>query len=100
MEIMSPQMNLSAFAAGRIVGGMNFPQFWAYGKAGKFSTWRWSTKSVADAQDLAMKAAMTLAERFRNGMEVPFREGRYYPNYPMREQILQEFKDLSGQTTA
>src|SRR5579859_2071596 len=79
---------------------MNFPQFWAYGKAGGFCAWRWSANSLAEAQDLAMKAAMALADRFRNGIEMHSHGGRYYPNQPLREQILQEFKDLSGQLTA
>lgn len=79
---------------------MNFPQFWAYGKAGSFSAWRWSANSVAEAQDLAMKAAMALADRFRNGIEMHSHGGRYYPNHPLREQMLQEFRDLSGQLTA
>lgn len=81
---------------------MNFPQFWARGKNGGFICWRWSANSMAEAQALAVQAAGQLAERFRTGT---FRNagasgGGYYPNRPMREQVLQSIKDGAGEIAA
>jgi hypothetical protein len=74
---------------------MNFPKFWALGKSGDFSCWRWSSQSITEAQSLANEAAQQLAQRFRSGF--PPRGGNhYYPNHPFREQILQEIPGSGG----
>jgi hypothetical protein len=78
---------------------MNFPQFWARGESGDVSCWRWSSKSLAEAQVLANQAAEQLAERFRHG-DLPQHRHGYYPNRPFREQILQEVRNLSGEVVA
>jgi hypothetical protein len=78
---------------------MNFPQFWARGTSGDFLVWRWSVKSMAEAQSLADEAARQLAARFRAG-NFPPKHGGYYPDRPFREQILREIKNGSGETTA
>ncbi|HEX4349309.1 MAG TPA: hypothetical protein VH251_02925 [Verrucomicrobiae bacterium] len=78
---------------------MNFPKYWACGKSGNFSAWRWSSQSLAEAQALANQVAQQLAERFRAGGFAPH-QGTYYPNRPFREQVLQEFKNPAGETTA
>ena len=79
---------------------MNFPQYWARGRIGGFFAWRWSSVSQAEAQTLADEAARRLAERFRVGNYPPNAELLYYPGRPFREQIIQEFKDATGQTLA
>src|SRR5262245_40425429 len=78
---------------------MNFPQFWARGESGEVFCWRWSSKSLAEAQALANQAAEQLAERFKHGDRPPHHHG-YYPNRPFREQILQEVRNLSGEVVA
>jgi hypothetical protein len=78
---------------------MNFPPFWARGASGDFSCWRWSSKSLAEAQSLAAEAAQQLAERFAHG-DFPPKHGGYYPNRPFREPVLQEIKDDAGETAA
>src|SRR5580692_8224730 len=78
---------------------MNFPQFWAQGRSGNFFAWRWSSKSLDDAQALATQAAQKLAERFRSG-DRPTQGGHYYPDRPVREQVLQEHKDNAGALSA
>lgn len=78
---------------------MNFPQFWARGRSGDFTVWRWSSHNLAEAQSLADQAAQQLADRFQHG-DMPAKQGGYYPNRPFREQILQEIKDASGNTAA
>ncbi|MGA2175876.1 MAG: hypothetical protein ABSH38_12930 [Verrucomicrobiota bacterium] len=75
---------------------MNFPEFWARGKSGSFSCWRWSSASIADAQSLANQAAQQLADRFRAG-DYPPKHGGYYPDRPFREQVLQEIKNEAGE---
>ncbi len=78
---------------------MNFPQFWARGRSGDFFAWRWSSKSLEEAQSLANQAAQMLAERFRSG-DRPTQGGHYYPNRPFREQVLQEHKNGTGEISA
>jgi len=78
---------------------MNFPQFWARGQNGDFFAWRWSAKNMAEAQTLANQAAQQNAERFRANT-LPPKHGGYYPNRPMREQILQELKNPAGEIAA
>lgn len=78
---------------------MNFPQFWARGRSGDFFCWRWSSKSLAEAQSLADHAAQQLANRFRAG-DYPPKHGGYYPDRPFREQVLQEIKNDSSEVAA
>ena len=77
---------------------MNFPQFWARGSSGGFACWRWSSRSLAEAQSLANQAAQQLADRFRTG-DFPTKHG-YYQDRPFREQVMQEIKNSSGEATA
>ena len=78
---------------------MNFPQFWARGKNGDFLCWRWSAQSLAEAQALANQAAQQLADHFRAG-DFPPKNGGYYPDRPVREQMLQEIKNDAGEVAA
>ncbi len=78
---------------------MNFPQFWARGVSGDFFVWRWSLRSVEEAQSLASEAARQLAERFKEG-DFPPKHGGYYPDRPFREQVLQEVQDGAGEVSA
>jgi hypothetical protein len=78
---------------------MNFAPFWARGKSGVFNVWRWSFQSPAEAQALANQAAKELAARFPDG-EFPAGRRGYYPDRPVREEILQEIKDPTGAVTA
>ncbi len=78
---------------------MNFPQFWARGSSGGFTTWRWSFKDLAEAQALANQAAQQLADRFRVG-DRPRKQWGYYPNRPFREQILREIRNDAGEISA
>ncbi len=78
---------------------MNFPPFWARGKAGDFIAWRWSFQSIDEAQALATQAAHQLADRFRSGGGPSLNRG-YYPDRPFREQVLREFRNSAGQLSA
>ncbi len=81
---------------------MNFPQFWAKGVSGGVACWRWSSRSVAEAQALATQAAGQLAERIRalDFSSSSASGGGYYPNRAMREPILQEFRGGAGEIAA
>ncbi len=80
---------------------MNFPPFWAKGVSGNFSAWHWSFKSFEEAQALANQAAQQVADAFRaDNMPSDHGRGGYYPDRPFREEILQEFKDATGETSA
>jgi hypothetical protein len=78
---------------------MNFAPFWARAKSGGFIAWRWSFQSAAEAQSLANQAAQQLADRFKT-RDLPPKQRGYYPNRPFREQVLQEFKKETGETSA
>lgn len=77
---------------------MNFPPYWAKGSCQGFACWRWSHRSVADAQSLADDAARKLADRFKAG-DMP-EHGYGYPDRPFRELVIRELKDHSGGLTA
>ena len=79
---------------------MNFPQFWARAKEGDYICWRWSFKSVAEAESLARQAVEQLMARIKAGDVPRSTHGGYYPNRPFREQILREFKNNTGETSA
>ncbi len=78
---------------------MNFPKYWARGDSDGFSCWRWSSQNLAEAQALANQAVRELAARIQAGAR-PTSRGGYYPNRPFREQVLQEFKNSSGEVTS
>jgi hypothetical protein len=74
---------------------MQFPKFWATGKSGSFSTWRWSDNSFAEARALAEEAAHHLEMKFNANGWAAERYG--YANRPLREPVLREFRDSAGQ---
>jgi len=78
---------------------MNIPRFWAKSTHEGFISWRWSQQSFDEAKSLASQAARSIAERFAHGGFD--RNQRYgYGDRPMREQVLREFKDVSGASSA
>jgi len=79
---------------------MNFPPFWARAKQEDFVCWRWSFKSVAEAEAMAAQALEQLMARIKSGDIPPSTDGGYYPNRPFREQIIREIKNTSGDIPA
>ena len=79
---------------------MNFPPFWARAKAVDFVCWRWSFKSMAEAEALAAQALEQLMARFKSGDIPRSSHGGYYPNRPFREQIIREIRNPAGETSA
>lgn len=75
---------------------MKFPKFWAHGRSGNFSAWQWSDNSVEEARALADEAAHRLEMQFNPDRPSP----RYgYGNRPLREPVLREMVDTSGQVS-
>jgi hypothetical protein len=73
---------------------MNFPQFWARGRSGSFSVWRWSDASVDEVKVAAQAAAERMAAQFAaDGLSNAYG----YGNRPMREPVLREMRDASGE---
>jgi len=69
---------------------MRFPRFWARGRSGPATCWRWSDASREDAQQQADARAAELARLFASGK--PF--DRYiYGDRPLREQVVHEAGD-------
>jgi hypothetical protein len=78
---------------------MNFPPFWAKGTAGDISCWRWSNTNLSEAESLARAAAESLAARLKAGAKLQRRYG-YDSGRPLREPVLRECKDESGELAA
>ena len=73
-------------------GAMYFPAFWARGRAGSASVWRWSDVSVADAQRDADARAVELERLFASGQRLD----RYgYFDRPVREEVLEQHPGLA-----
>jgi hypothetical protein len=72
---------------------MHFPKFWALGTAGKYRCWRSSDVSEADAKAQADTAAATIGARV--DAVAHWKYG--YPDRAVREEVLQQSLDASGQ---
>ena len=87
---------------------MNIPRYWAKGDSTvqgavthphsgasieHLSCWGWSDSSEEDARAKGVERANALHQTFESG-EVPDRYG--YPDRPMREEIIDEWKDSDG----
>ena len=72
---------------------MNFPRHWAKAAANRFQCWRWSDVSVEDARTKAETAVRALAERFKTTEQLPAQDHYGYPDRPMREEVLREFRN-------
>jgi hypothetical protein len=74
---------------------MKFPRFWAQGRAGDFSVWRWSDRNEDEAKTAAQQAAQLLAAQFEKN-DLP--DQRYgYGNRPLREPVLREMRNEAGE---
>lgn len=79
---------------------MNFPKFWAQGTCKNFVAWRWSDLSLEEARRLACEAARQVADLAAAG-KLPAPGTHYgYPDRPMREPVLQEFRNAEGELVA
>lgn len=76
---------------------MNFPRYWARGRSGDFTAWRWSDVSYEDALRSANEAAAQLRARFMENRP-PQRYG--YADRPLREPVLHEMRDAAGNVSA
>jgi hypothetical protein len=78
---------------------MNFPKFWAQGRSGAFTSWRWSNTSLEEAQSTATQNAQRLAALF--DADPDRRLDRYaYADRPLREPVLQEIRNAAGDLSA
>lgn len=68
---------------------MRFPRFWSLGRSGPGFAWGWSDVSQAEADALAASRAAKVADALRGGGHPP-RASQYYPERPIREQVLRE----------
>ena len=68
---------------------MKFPRHWALAQVGAGLAWGWSDTSQAEAQAEAQRRATALDTRLRGAARPPTSDG-YYPDRPMREEVLRE----------
>lgn len=65
-----------------------FAKFWALGKLGTFSCWKFSNNSQEEAQQLANERVRQIFEKFRNEKIPP--QKYLYSDQRLREQVVQE----------
>ena len=87
--------------ASRYAPPMKFPRHWAKAAAESFECWRWSDVSAEEARVQAETAVRAIAERARNSGGLPDRYDPYgYPDRPLREELLRQFRNGAGELTA
>src|SRR5690349_9053154 len=77
---------------------MYFPKFWQRAKAGDVVTWGWSDIGEDDALKKAQERQARVLALLRSGEGALARYG--YPDRPMREEVLREFRSSNGSTVA
>jgi hypothetical protein len=75
---------------------MHFPRFWTTVRQGNVSAWGWSDESLAHAEGHAQGRLLKIFERLRRGGG-PTANRYGYPDRPMREEVLREFRGPSGE---
>jgi hypothetical protein len=77
---------------------MYFPKFWQRAKTGDVVTWGWSDISEDDALKKAQERQSHVLALLRSGEGTLARYG--YPDRPMREEVLREFRSPDGSVIA
>jgi hypothetical protein len=76
-----------------------FPKHWHQARNGPATGWGWSDESPEAARTEAERRAARVLEWLKQGF--PENRGRYgYPDRPMREEVLREFRDADGSLKA
>jgi hypothetical protein len=77
---------------------MHFPRHWTLARKGGVAAWGWSDESLEAAKADGLARVDRIIEWLRN--DLVGERGPYgYPDRPMREQVLQEFRNSSGELT-
>lgn len=78
---------------------MHFPKFWKLAKKGGVSAWGWSDSSVADALTAGLARVDRIVAWLKSEQPTPL--STYgYPDRPMREEVLREFRNSQGELVA
>jgi hypothetical protein len=78
---------------------MHFPKFWTLARKGGVSAWGWSDTSQNDSLTDGLKRVDRIIEWLRKDLKDE--RGPYgYPNRPMREEVVREFRDSRGSICA
>jgi len=78
---------------------MHFPRFWSSAGSGTCVAWGWSDESAAAAHAHAESRLQRIRALLGNGRE-RLQRGYGYPDRPMREPVVRDFRDASGQLAA
>ena len=78
---------------------MYFPRFWTTAKTGRVVTWGWSDTSTEDALAKARERQKRVFA-WLDGGRGTLMDGYGYPDRPMREEVLREFRSDEGRLTA
>lgn len=76
---------------------MHFPKFWQKAVEGRLIAWGWSDANPDDALANARSRVQRIRDWLSRGESRPSVDTQYgYPNRPMREEVLREFRDGDG----
>ena len=79
---------------------MHFPKFWHRAEVGKLLAWGWSDTSEDEAAKRAVERVRLISDWLRTDRDDFIGKiGDYYPSGPMREEVLREFRNASGEVT-
>jgi len=77
---------------------VHFANFWQYVKAGEVVTWGWSDESESAASKCALERQAAVLQRIAADRGNVDTYG--YPDRPMREEVLREFRSSKGELLA
>jgi hypothetical protein len=74
---------------------MHFPRYWTLARRGKISAWGWSDQNLAHAEGQADERLSRILDWLQRGASPP-RQRYGYPDRPLREEVLREFRRADG----
>lgn len=75
---------------------MHFPRYWTTARSKRLSAWGWSDISTEHAASCATERLTRIQNWLKRGGELSSLRAYGYPNRPMREEVLQEFRSSDG----
>lgn len=94
-----PRLGAGARAEFIVRSAMHLPKFWKLAKKGEVSAWGWSDVSAADAVAAGLKRVDRIIAWLKANQPTPLSDYGY-PNRPMREEVVREFRNSNGELVA
>jgi len=75
---------------------VHFPTYWTTAKDKNLTAWGWSDESLAHAAGHAAERLARIKDWLRRGGKPALQQRYGYPDRPMREEVLREFRSNNG----